>query len=139
MIMLLTLLSLSGCRWLDEAQEVVYQEARPETLLRKYSWFKDAAAQLDAKKANIAVNKGRLALMEETYMGAPRIQWARTDLEQYNLWTSEVAGVIASYNGLAAEYNAQMAKANWAFCNVGSLPAGATEPLPREFATYLEN
>ncbi len=76
--------------------------------------------------------------MDKTYAETPRINWPRTDLEQYNLWTTELAGVIAAYNSLAAEYNAQMAKENWAFCNVGDLPAGATEPLPREFAAYME-
>lgn len=77
--------------------------------------------------------------MTTTYAGVPRTDWPRADLEQYNLWSSEFAGVIASYNGLAAEYNAQMSKANWAFTNVGDLPDGASEPLPREFATYLEH
>ena len=54
-----------------------------------------------------------------------------------SLWRSEVAGVKASYNGLAAEYNAQMAKFNWQFCNVGDLPKGADVALPREFKPYV--
>jgi hypothetical protein len=49
---------------------------------------------------------------------------------------SEVAGVKASYNSLAAEYNANMVKVHWAFCNAGDLPAGAAEALPREYKPY---
>jgi hypothetical protein len=138
-IALLSLILLAGCRWTNEAAEVAYQETSPEALLRKYTWFKDTASQLDAKKANIEVYKSSLTTMEATYKDTPRASWPRPDLEQYNLWSSEVAGVIASYNSLAAEYNAQMAKANWAFTNVGDLPAGATEPLPRDFAAYKVN
>jgi len=56
--------------------------------------------------------------------------------EQVGLWQSEVAGITASYNALAADYNAQMSKINYRFCNVGDLPRGATDPLPREFKPY---
>jgi hypothetical protein len=42
-----------------------------------------------------------------------------------------------SFNQLAADYNAQMAKINYAFCNVGQLPQGATTPLPREYKPYI--
>ena len=53
------------------------------------------------------------------------------------IWHSEVAGIKASYNSLAAEYNSQMAKFNWQFCNAGTLPQGATEVLPREHKPYI--
>ena len=52
------------------------------------------------------------------------------------VWEQEQAGMVLSYNALAAEYNAKMAEMHWAFTNVGQLPAGASEPLPREFAPY---
>ena len=48
----------------------------------------------------------------------------------------EVSGITAGLNALASEYNAQMAKWNWRFTNVGQLPKGATEALPREFKPY---
>jgi len=48
-----------------------------------------------------------------------------------------VAGIKASYNQLAAEYNAGMVKINWRYTNVGDLPPGSTEPLPREFKPYI--
>ena len=74
--------------------------------------------------------------MNETYKDLLRNQWPREDREQYNVWSSEVAGVKASYNSLAAEYNSQMAKFNWRFANVGELPQDAEKPLLREFKPY---
>jgi hypothetical protein len=75
--------------------------------------------------------------MDKTYAKLERQKWPREDREQYNVWSSEVAGVKASYNSLAAEYNAAMAKFNWRFANAGDLPKGADKPLPREFKTYV--
>jgi hypothetical protein len=67
-----------------------------------------------------------------------RSGWDRADKETWRIWCEELAGIKASYNGLAAEYNAQMAKINWAFCNVGTLPMGADTALPEEYWPYLE-
>jgi hypothetical protein len=58
-------------------------------------------------------------------------------MERLSIWQSEVAGVKASYNLLAADYNSAMSKFNYAFCNVGKLPQGAVEPLPREYKPYI--
>ena len=124
-------------RLFGETAQVAQEQFGPRAALKKYEWFKDAAAQLEAKRANIEVLNGRLGAMEEGYNHASRSEWAREDREQYNIWMSETAGVKASYNQLAAEYNAQMAKANWRFANAGDLPAGASEPLPREFKPYV--
>lgn len=44
----------------------------------------------------------------------------------------------ASYNSLAVEYNAAMAKINFSFTNIGELPKGASQPLPREYKPYIE-
>ena len=102
----------------------------------KYEWFKDASAQLDKKVADIQVYQSRLVDLNETYRSVPRQAWPREDREQYNVWSSEVSGVRTSYNSLAAEYNAQMAKFNWRFANAGDLPKGADTPLPREYKPY---
>lgn len=102
----------------------------------KYERFKDVAARLDAKKASIAVAESRLTQLEKQYEGVPRREWPRADLEQSNLWRAEVAGMKASFNDLAATYNADMAKFNYSFANVGELPKGADQPLPREFKPY---
>ena len=124
--------------WFGESAQVVKEEFGPKAALEKYEWFKDAAAELEKKRADITVYESRMTAMEESYEGDKRKDWHREDREQYNVWSSEIAGVIASYNSLAAEYNAQMAKFNWRFANVGELPEGAGEPLPQEFKEYME-
>lgn len=123
-------------RMVDNAVETAYEEFKPEELLRKYEWFKNALAAMDAKKASIKVAESRMKNMEESYEGTPRKDWDRTDKEQYNLMSNEVAGLKMSYNKLAAEYNSNMAKFNWRFTNAGDLPEGATEVLPREVREY---
>ena len=125
-------------RYIRNLSDTAFEEFSPEALLEKYEWFKDASAQLDKKLADIKVYSGRTENMNEAYKGVPRNQWARTDLDDYNIWTSEVSGIKASYNSLAGEYNSQMAKFNYRFANVGELPKGATEPLPREYKPYVE-
>ena len=123
--------------WFSETAQVAQEQFGPRAALEKYEWFKDAAAQLDKKRADISVYEGRVKEMEKTYANLERQKWPRDDREQMSLWSSEVAGVKASYNSLAADYNAQMAKFNWRFANAGDLPKGATEPLPREFKAYV--
>ena len=129
-------ISVSGCGWLIEAEQVARNEVEPRALLKKYEWFKDASAQLDKKAVDIRLYKLKIANLKESYNDVPRINWDSLDKEQYNLYQQELLGVTSSYNDLAAEYNAQMAKVNWRFTNVGQLPAGATQTLPREYRTY---
>lgn len=129
---------MSGCRCADEAVDVAHDELGPKALLKKYEWFKNSAASLDEKNAGIKVLQKRLDDLKDQYDGAPRSKWARDDREQWNQSSSELAGLKLSFNELAAEYNAQMSKENWAFTNVGSLPPGATTPLPRSYKPYLE-
>lgn len=133
LVVVIMVATVLGC---NEAAEVAREEFGPKALLAKYEWFKDTAAELDKKQADIKVYDGRITAMNDTYKDLPRQEWPREDREQYNLWTSEVAGAKAGYNSLAAEYNAQMAKINWKFTNAGDLPKGADTPLPREFKTY---
>lgn len=127
-----------GLGWFQEAAEVSREEFGPRAVLQKYEWFKDASAQLDKKQADIGVYESRLDALEAAYDGVGRAEWDRVDKQQSNLWRAELAGVIASYNGLAAEYNAEMSKFNWRFANVGDLPRGATQALPREYRPYEE-
>lgn len=108
---------------------VAKQEADPAELLRKYSWFKEAKAVLESRQAGISVLASRTRGMNGQKLD-------RTDRERLMVWEQEQAGMVLSYNALAAEYNAKMAEIHWAFTNVGKLPAGASEPLPREFAPY---
>lgn len=118
--------------------QVIQKEFYPDALLRKYEWFKDASAALDKKQADIKVYQRRLTDLEHSYTGVARRQWARDDREQSSIWQSELSGVRASYNSLAADYNAEMAKFNWRFTNVGDLPRGSSTPLPREYKPYEE-
>lgn len=121
----------------NNAATVVQKEFYPDALLRKYEWFKDASAGLDAKAADLKVYDGRFADLKAQYVGVPRGKWPRDDREQYSIWASEAAGVRASYNALAAEYNSEMSKFNWRFTNVGDVPQGGA-PLPREYRPYQE-
>lgn len=129
----------SSCRCADEAVDVAHDEFGPRAMLTKYEWFKDAAASLDAKNADIKVFQKKLDNLSEAYPDIPRGKWARDDREQWNITSSEIAGMKASFNSLASEYNASMAKFNWRFAEAGSLPPGATVPLPRSYKPYLEN
>lgn len=132
---LVVLLVIVGC---NEAAQVVREEFGPRESLRKYEWFKDAAAQCEKKLSDIRVYQGRVDRMHKEYEGTPFSKWDRGDKERLAIMEGEVAGIKASYNSLAAEYNAQMSKISWRYAEVGKLPQGATEPLPREFKAYLE-
>lgn len=123
--------------WFREAAVVAQEQFGPRELLRKYEWFKDAAAALDKKQADLSVYESRLKALDTAYVGQPRGKWSRDDREQSSIWQSECAGVAASFNSLAADYNAQMAKFNWRFCEAGRQPDGSATPLPREFKPYL--
>ncbi len=127
-----------GCRYVKNASDVAYDEFSARPLLKKYEWFKDASAKLDAKLASIKVAEGQLARLEKQHEGMARKDWPRTDLETHSLREQEVAGLKMSFNQLAAEYNARMVKENHAFCNVGDMPRGTTKPLPREYKEYLD-
>lgn len=124
-----------GCgRYYRDATDTLYKEAKASTLLKKYEWFKDSKAQLESFAASIKINEKKLKFLE-----ADRTNWNRDDRQNWHQATVELAGIKAAYNNLAAEYNSKMASENWRFCNVGSLPQGSTEPLPRDFAPYKED
>lgn len=121
--------------WLGEGAQVAREELGPRALLKKYEWFKDVAARLQSFESNISVFEATEKATRETY-GEPA-SWPRDVREDLALQRQEVQGQKLVYNDLAAQYNAQMAKINWRFCNIGTLPEGANEPLPREFTRYL--
>lgn len=136
------LVSLTSCTvvnsWLTESGQVAREEFNPRVTLKKYEWFKDAAAELDRKRADISVMQKSLDELENSYAGTPRKDWALSDRSELAQLTAELNGLRSSYNDLAAQYNAAMAKINYAFANVGQLPQGAKEPLPREFKAYID-
>lgn len=142
-MLLFTVLGLGACALglvggaATNAASVMQKEFYPDALLRKYEWFKDASAALDKKQADMGVYDSRLKSLSDAYQGTPRGKWPRDDREQFSIWQSESAGIRASYNQLASEYNAEMVKFNWRFTNVGDLPQGG-KPLPREYRPYVE-
>lgn len=135
----LLVVSCIAWRYGANAVATAEKELSPDALLRKYEWFKDVTAQLEAKDATIRVHQSKIDGLTKDLSDTPRKDWARDDRENLNQWRQEVAGLKGSFNILAADYNSQMAKVNWRFCNVGELPAGADTPLPREFKNYATN
>jgi hypothetical protein len=137
----LILLSIMGfvCNHLENAgksaSKVIEKEFYPEALLKKYEWFKNTSAVLAKKQADIQIYSSKIQSMKEDYSDTKRKDWDRTDKETFNQWEQELAGIKASYNSLAAEYNSQMSKFNWKFTNIGECPPGS-ETLPRNFASY---
>jgi len=136
-ILLFSVIALSVCRYAHDASDTAFKEFKPSELLKKYEYYKNASAALDAKIADIGVYDVKVNTMSESYKGVKRQDWARDDREQLSTWQSEVAGIKASYNQLASDYNSAMSKFNYAFCNVGKLPQGAEVPLPREYKPYI--
>lgn len=126
------------CGTVQEAADVAHEEFGPRALLKKYEWFKNAAASCEKQQANIKVLKSKIDTMNADYEGTKRKDWDRIDKQTMSQWKSEYAGLKANYNDVASRYNAQMSKFNWRFTEVGDLPEGATEPLPREFKPYVE-
>jgi two-component SAPR family response regulator len=128
---------LSGCRYTNDASNTAFKELKPSALLKKYEYFKDMSSMLDKKIADISMYEQKIQSLKNDYQGVKRTDWAKDDREQLSIWQSEFDGIKSSYNSLAAEYNSAMSKFNYAFCNIGSLPQGASTPLPREFKAYI--
>lgn len=123
-LFLFILITTLSCGYITETKEVAWQETRPKVLLKKYEYFKDISSRLDEQLANIQVYKAELN--DSTLIGEDR-----------RLRKTEILGIIANYNHLASEYNSQMSKVNYEFCNVGKMPLTNMEPLPREFKPYI--
>lgn len=130
--------------WFGETAQVAQEEFGPRALLKKYEHFKDMSAQLDAKLATIdSYQKGlddeKAQMVDRDGKAIPIVEWPRDQRESFNQRATEIRGLKASFNNLAAEYNADMAKFNYRFTNVGDLPAGQTKVLPREYKPYITN
>ena len=109
-----------------DAKETAYKEFKVSTLLKKYEYFKDLSAAIDKKRADIEVY--------QTEISSYNKDDDKFYIEQRK---SELLGIIAMHNQLCAEYNSAMSKFNYRFTNVGDLPEGAVEPLPREYKPYI--
>ena len=109
-----------------DAKETAYNEFKVSALLKKYEYFKDLSAAIDKKRADIEVY--------QTEISSYNKDDDKFYIEQRK---SELLGIIAMHNQLCAEYNSAMSKFNYRFTNVGDLPEGAVEPLPREYKPYI--
>ena len=110
----------------NDAKDTVYNEFKVSTLLKKYEYFKDLSAAIDKKRADI-----------ELYQIEVSSYTKEDDRFYVEQRKSELIGIIAMHNQLCAEYNSAMSKFNYRFTNIGDLPEGATEPLPREYKPYI--
>lgn len=114
-----------GLGWFSEAGQVAQEQFGARAGLIKYEWFKNASAELDKKKADIVLYEDRLASFERDY-GTDRTRWQRDVREQANQARTEYVGVVASHNSLAAQYNANSSKFNWAYAE-GDAPRTVAE------------
>lgn len=108
--------------------DTIHKEFSASALLKKYEYFKDLSAAIDSKRADLNAYKTNL----QDY----KIK-DKDDKFYYEQSKAEAMGILMMYNQLVSEYNAGMSKFNYAFCNIGTLPASNLEPLPREYKPYL--
>lgn len=113
--------------WFSEAGKVAKEEFGPRASLRKYEWFKNAAQQLQAKKANIDASEADLAASKAEWASTAPTDVPRDVREAMDLRRKEVLGLKANFNQLAAEYNANVSKVNWSSMNVDGLPSEFTQ------------
>ena len=127
---------LSVCNHLGcGAARVVMKETSPAELQRKYEWFRDTAAHLDAKRSNIESLTGQMDSLDADYKDLSRADWPRDDRTEFRQLSAEHSGLKQSYNGLAADWNAQLSKWNWQLV-ADRLPSDAAGVLSNEFKTY---
>lgn len=120
--------------WFGEAAQVLREEVGPRAINQKYEWFKNAAAQIRAKSANIEALKKRNAAFGES--AGPRETWHRVDRETFAQYQTELTGAIGVYNTQVGEYNAQMSMWHTRFTNFGAMPAGWEDITPKGFPEY---
>lgn len=82
---LLLILVLCGCGYISDAQNTVFQQTKASAVLKKYEWFKDAAAQLESFDATIKVQQKRLEFLE-----SDRANWTRDDRQNWNQISNEI-------------------------------------------------
>jgi hypothetical protein len=125
---IVAIICVSVIRSCGNTAYTVHKEFSASALLKKYEYFKDLSAAIDSKRADL--NAYKTNLQDYTIKD-------KDDKFYYEQSKAEAMGILMMHNQLVSEYNAGMSKFNYAFCNVGTLPASNLEPLPREFKPYL--
>jgi hypothetical protein len=111
-----------------DTSDTIHKQFSASALLKKYEYFKDLSAAIDAKRADLNAYKATL----QDY-----VVKNRDDKFYYEQSKSEAMGILMIHNQLVSEYNSAMSKSNYSFCNAGSLPESNMEPLPRDHKPYL--
>jgi uncharacterized coiled-coil DUF342 family protein len=124
------------CAYIDDAQRTAFQETKASTLLKRYEWFKDAANVLVKLQADVEIYNAQIKEAERDLDTATGGAERFAIREQVNQWRRERAGIKATYNSLASEYNSNMEKINYRFTNVDFVPA-SEQALPGKFATLI--
>ena len=135
LVVVLTTCNFAG-GMVNNGLQTIQQQYSPSALLAKYESFKDEYSQCESLLADANQSITQANTLSVMYSGVPRNQWSQQDSSQWAVYQNAAQGALAQYNNLASDYNANMSKFNYAFCNVGTLPAGATEPLPRQALPY---
>ena len=130
MIFSLMAFTVFGCRYANDASDTAFDQFKASSLLKKYEYFKDLSSAIDKKRADIEMYQSEISSMDVK---------DKDDKFYIQQRKSELLGIISMHNELCAQYNSAMSKFNYNFTNVGSLPEGATTPLPREIKPYINN
>lgn len=117
-----------ACGWFKNAAETAKKEFYPSALLKKYEGFKDLAAGIDRKRADIEVYREELLNIDKS---------DKDGRFYYEQRKSELLGIISIHNELCQRYNSDMSKFNYRFTNRGDMPESNAEPLPREYKPYI--
>lgn len=129
---------ITGCRFASNAATTTYNEFSPSALLAKYTEFKTMHSRLAALKATIETLERARETTVSAY-GGDLSKMPRDVRQDLASSSQEIAGTKSGFNRLAADYNRNMSLFNYRFCNIGDLPKGATEVLPREYVSYIEH
>lgn len=124
-----------GCSFVGNAANTAYNEFKPSKLLEKYTEFKTIHSRLSAMKATIDTLEASKQSTILSY-GSDMAKMPRDVRQDLASSTAEIAGTKAAFNRLASDYNRNMALFNYRFCNIGELPEGAFDPLPRDYVEY---
>ena len=100
MVGFLIITSIVILRSYNSTMNVIHKEFSTEALLKKYEYFKDLSASIDAKRANILLMSSTLSKDDKQSM-------------------TELIGVVSIHNQLCSEYNSAMSKFNYRFTNIG--------------------
>ena len=122
-----------ACNAINGAGKVIKKEFNPETLLKKYEYFKDLSAAIDKKRVDIDMYQAEIASYGE------RSELDKDDKFNLDQRKSELIGIISMHNTLCSQYNSAMSKFNYRFTNAGDLPATNLEVLPREIKPYISS